>query len=332
MPRKSTLKDVADAVGVSPSTVSKVLSGTARVSVETRLRIEQAIEDLHYIPNVVARGLVQGQTYCIGVVTQAISSPFYGAAMLGVQEALDDTEYAPLYMDGRWMPRREEQALGRMMGRVDGIIVLGGRLDDDRVAHYARRVPLICVGRKIEGLEHQSLMVDNDAGARLAVEHLLELGHRKIAHIAGSPQQPDAEARKQTYLNLLQAEGIEVKPSWIVHGDFREQSGTLAMLQLLESGERFSAVFCANDQMAYGAMLALYRAGLRVPEDVSLIGFDDAYTSSFVLPPLTTVHQPMEEAGRAAAQGMLDLLEGKDINLGHLKPRLIVRESVRAHW
>ena len=332
MPRKATLKDVADAVGVSPSTISKVLSGTARVSSETRLRIEQAIEDLHYIPNVVARGLVQGQTYCIGVVTQAISSPFYGSAMLGVPEELDDTGYAPLYMDGRWIPKREEQALSRMMGRVDGIIVLGGRLEDDRLLHYGHRVPLVCVGRKISGLENQCLMVDNQAGVKLAVGHLLDLGHRKIAHIAGPLLQPDAEERKQAYLDLMAAEGIEVKPDWIVHGDFREQSGTLAMLQLLESGERFSAVFCANDQMAYGAMLALYRAGFRIPEDVSLVGFDDAYTSSFVLPPLTTVHQPMEAAGRAAARGMLRLLAGEEIDLGHLEPRLMVRESVRAHW
>ncbi|GEM45658.1 LacI family DNA-binding transcriptional regulator [Deinococcus cellulosilyticus] len=330
MTRKATLHDVAEAAGVSPSTVSRFLSGKGRMSPETRERIQQAIGELGYMPNVVARGLVQGHSFSIGVMTQDIASPLYGAALLGVQETLKGTDFAPIYVDGRWSALDEEAALNRLMGRVDGIIVIGGLLAAATLTHFARRLPVVGVGRLIPEFERQCVVVDNYAGSRAAMQHLLDLGHRQIAHITGPLFQPDALERLRGYTEALSEVGIPVREDLIIRGNFMEPSGAQAITQLLSLGQPFTAVFAGNDSMALGARLALHQHGLRVPEDVSLMGFDDSYVSAYMMPPLTTVEQPMQELGSMAARKMLKLLSGEKTELQKVTPRLMVRDSVRS--
>jgi LacI family transcriptional regulator len=321
---------VAEHAGVSPSTVSRILNGTAIVSEEKRSAVDRAIAELGFVPNPVARGLAGGRTFSIGVLTQAIDSPFYGVALRGIEDELDQAGYIPLFVSGHWIAAEEARCIDVLRSRrVDGIMVLTGRLSDAALRSCARALPVVVTGRSLEAPGLFSLNFDNVGGARLATEHLIGLGHRRIAFIAGDSAHPDAVERERGYRDALGAAGIPFVASLVVPGQFNEESGRLAMEHLLDSRQPFTAVFAANDQMAFGAALALYRRGLRVPDDVSLMGFDDLAESVYSIPPLSTVHQPGYELGRLAAGAMLQLLAGARPTIELPAPRLVVRESTR---
>jgi LacI family transcriptional regulator len=327
-----TLERVAEVAGVSPSTVSRVLNGTAVVSAEKRKAIDHAIARLGFVPNPVARGLAGGRTLSIGVVTQAIDSPFYGVALRGIEDELHGVGYSPLFVSGHWNAAEEARCIDILRSRrVDGIIVLTGRLSDRALRAYAKALPVVVTGRNLQAPGLFSLNFDNFSGARLATEHLLNLGHRRIAFIAGDPAHPDAVERQRGYRAALEAAGVTFSTALVAPGQFQEDSGRLAMERLLDTRQRFTAVFAANDQMAFGAALALHKRGLRVPDDVSLVGFDDLAASGYAIPPLTTVHQPGYELGLIAARAMMQLLAGSKPDVAVPVPRLIARESSRRH-
>ena len=330
-PAKVTLEMVAERAGVSPSTVSRILNGTAVVSPEKRTAVDEAIATLGFVPNPVARGLAGGRTLSVGVLTQAIDSPFYGAALRGIEGALGAAGYSPLFMSGHWQADEESRCIDVLRSRrVDGLIVLTGRLSDAALRSVARSLPVVVTGRRLKATNLVSLDFDHREGARQATQHLLELGHRRIAFIGGVAEHPDAVEREQGYRLALGAAGVRVDPALVVPGAFTEHSGVQAVERLLERRVRFTAIFAANDQMALGAALALYRAGKRVPDDVSLVGFDDVAGSLYAVPPLTTVHNPIQEIGELAARAMLALLAGEKARVEVPAPRLIVRESTRA--
>jgi LacI family transcriptional regulator len=188
-------------------------------------------------------------------------------------------------------------------------------------------LPLIVVGRTVPGLEQYSLNIDHLQGGYAATRYLLELGHQRIAHITGLLSHSDALERRKGYLQALAHAGIVADERLSVEGDYSEQSGLLAVETLFSRGIPFTALFAANDQTAYGARLALFRRGIRVPDDVSLVGFDDQPGSAYTTPPLTTVHQPTSDMGRAAAQAALQLLAGAAPTLPRFATQLVVRES-----
>lgn len=327
---KATLGMVAEHAGVSPSTVSRVLNGTAEVSGDKRAAVERAVAKLGFVPNPVARGLAGGRTLSIGVITQAIDSPFYGAALRGIEVALSVAGYSPLFMSGRWQPNEEARCLDVLRSRrVDGVIVLTGRLSDSALRSVARSLPVVVTGRSLKATNLLALEFDNREGARQATQHLIDLGHRRIAFIGGVAEHPDAIERQQGYRSAIEAAGLRFEPALVVPGAFTEHSGLLAVEQLLERRARFSAIFAANDQMAIGAALGLYRHGRRVPDDVSLVGFDDVAEALYMVPPLTTVHHPIHELGEQAARAILGLLAGERPTVEVPAPRLIVRESTR---
>ncbi|MCI0731687.1 MAG: substrate-binding domain-containing protein, partial [Chloroflexi bacterium] len=212
--------------------------------------------------------------------------------------------------------------------RVDGLIVVGGATPDQTLCQIGEEVPLIVVGRRISGLESQSVYVDNFEAAYQATHYLIQAGHQQIAYIAGILSHQDAFDRREGYVQALKDAGNVANQDLIVGGDFRRHSGVLAVEMLLTRGQTFSAIFAANDQMAFGARLALFRRGIRVPDDVSIIGFDDQPDSAYMIPPLTTVRQPAVEMGEAAAQAILDLLKGKPVDVPVFPTQLIMRESV----
>ena len=330
-PAKATLEMVAERAGVSPSTVSRILNGTAVVSDEKRAAVDQAIAKLGFVPNPVARGLAGGRTLSIGVVSQAIDSPFYGAALRGIEVELGTAGYSPLFMSGHWRADEEARCIdGLRSRRVDGLIVLTGRLADSALRSLARTLPVVVTGRSLKASNLLSMDFDNREGARQATQHLIDLGHRRIAFISGDPEHPDAVDRQQGYRSAIEAAGLRFDPALVAPGNFSEHSGLLAVERLLDSRTRFSAIFAANDQMAFGASLGLYRRGLRVPDDVSMVGFDDVAGSVYMVPPLTTVHNPIQEIGELAARAMLSLLAGERPAVEVPAPRLIVRESTRA--
>lgn len=326
-----TLEMVAQAAGVSPSTVSRILNGTAAVTEDKRRAVDEAIARLGFVPNPVARGLAGGRTLSIGVVTQAIDSPFYGVALRGVEDALDQAGYSPLFVSGHWNPVEEARCIEMLRARrVDGIIVLDGRLANSALRAYARTMPLVVTGRVLKGLNLYSLHFDNFEGGRQATAHLLGLGHQRIAFIAGDTAHPDALERERGYRAALAAAGMAFDPALVAPGLFHEEGGRAAAERLIEARQRFTAIFAANDQMAVGACLALHRQGLRVPQDVSVVGFDDLLASRHSLPPLTTVHQPAYELGQLASQAMLQMLHDKQPDVQMPAPRLLVRESTSA--
>lgn len=323
-----TLEQVAVAAGVSPSTVSRILNGTASVSVAKQAAVDEAIQRLGFRPNPVARGLAGGRTLSIGVVTQAIDSPFYGGALRGIEDELDRAGYSPLFVSGHWNAAEEARCMAMLEARrVDGIIVLTGRLSDNALAECAQRLPVVVTGRTLSARNLCALNFDHGGGARLATRHLLDLGHRRIAFITGDPAHPDANERLAGYRAALQAAGVKPDPELVVSGLFTEESGLLAVNRLLDARRRFTALFAANDQMAFGACLGLHRRGLRVPQDVSVVGFDNLPATQYALPPLTTVQHPAYELGQLAAAAMRQLLRGEPPTVAVPAPQLVVRES-----
>jgi LacI family transcriptional regulator len=272
--------------------------------------------------------LAGGRTLSVGVVTHAIDSPFYGVALRGIEEALDRVGYSALFVSGQWNAAEEARAIEVLRSRrVDGIIVLTGRLGDTALRSVAKVLPVVVTGRAIKAPNLVALDFDNFEGARLATHHLLALGHRRIAFITGDAGHPDAVERLRGYRAAMEAADLSFEPELVVPGLFSEESGLSAVGRLIDSRQPFSAIFAANDQMAYGACLGLHRRGLRVPRDVSVVGFDDLLTSRYFVPPLTTVHHPAHEIGRLAAAAMLQLLRGEKPNATVPAPRVVVRES-----
>lgn len=331
IPENVTLDRVARLAGVSPATVSRILNGSARVTERRRTAVENAIRELNYRPNALARGLAQGRTNSIGVLTQDIASPFYGEALRGIEDALKDTGSIPLIVSGHWMLKDEVERIDHLLSRrVDGLIVLTGSLTDELLARYAREVPLVVTGRDLQGQGITSLRFDDYLGARLATEHLIRLGHTRIAHIAGPLDHFDSLERLRGYRDALDEAGLPQDEHLVVHADFHEPGGLLAINQLLSARASFTAVFAANDQMALGAMLALHVHGIRVPEDISIVGFDDLPVSNYIVPPLTSVKQPVYEMGAAAARTLIAMIEGKKGNEELAGPELVVRASSKA--
>ena len=325
-----TIERVAELAGVSPSTVSRILNGTAVVSAAKKAAVDQAVAQLGFVPNPMARGLAGGRSMSIGVVTQAMDSPFYGASLRGIEDALDPAGYSPLFVSGHWDAKTESRCIDILLSRrVDGIIVLTGRLTDTALKSVAKRVPTVVTGRSVKAPGLFSLNFENAEGGRLATQHLIDSGHRKIAFISGDPRHPDATQRLMGYREALEQAGILFKPELVVQGEYNEASGVQAVSTLMANRQKFTALFAANDQMAIGAAHGLQRHGMRVPDDVSLVGFDDLPTSLYALPPLTTVHQPAYDMGRLAAQALLQLLDGAKPTQTVPPPRLIVRDSCR---
>lgn len=326
----ATLYQVAHRAGVSPATVSRFLNGTAKVSDDKRRNIERVIDELNYKPNRLAQSLKMGSTRTIGVLTQSLESGYFNRAMVGIEDAVKESGYALLIMSGHWHADEEAERVELLVGRrVDGVAILTGNMSDQQILDFSKRVPIVAFGRAVQGERVHGFSLDNYQGACEAVEHLIAQGHRRIAHIAGPPDHRDARARLAGYHDTLAKHRIEADPRLVAAGDFSESGGLLAVNQLLGADLRFSALFAANDLTAYGARLALYRRNIRVPEDISLVGFDDLHSSMYTTPPLTTVRQPLYEVGIGIGRRMLAMLGHAQLEGDVPGLSLIVRESVR---
>jgi len=326
--KKVNIRDIAQRANVSISTVSRVLNNGTPVTEAKRKAVLQAIAELDYQPNVAAQALAGGQTRTVGVITQDISNPFYDAILRGVRQGFEGSGYSPIFADGRWQAAKEQKAILMLLARrVDALIILGGCSSEESLQQFEHQIPLIIIGRNLPALGNKCLPLDDFEGAYKATQYLIELGHQRIAHITGILAHQDAVERRTGYEQALADAGLELDPELIIEGDFLEQSGVLAVEMLFTRARPFSAIFAANDQMAYGVLLGLYRRGIRVPDDVSIIGFDDQRTSAYTTPPLTTIRQPAVEIGETAAQTILHLLQDKTFAIPEFPAELIIRES-----
>jgi DNA-binding LacI/PurR family transcriptional regulator len=324
------MEDVASLAGVSHQTVSRVLNAHPNVTARTRARVERAIAELGYRPNTAARSLVTRQSQAIGVL--AAGTAQYGPAntLLGVQQAARHEGYAVSMASlSAVTPAGINNALEHfLLQSVDGIVVIvphEAMLKSLRAVRMA--VPLVAVGFGAgEGLT--VVAVNQRAGAALAVEHLVNLGHTAIAHISGPRDWIDAAARADGWRRTLQQAGLPA--AVLIQGDWSAESGYRAGQELAAAGNA-TAVFAANDQMALGALRAFGEAGLRVPEDISIVGFDDQPEAAYFVPPLTSVNQGFAELGARCIQMLLsDMAGGRSEAASVLNPRLVVRASTAA--
>jgi LacI family transcriptional regulator len=297
------------------------------VSPEKKAAVMAAVEATGFRPNVMAQGLAIGRSRSMGVMTQNIASPLYGEILRGLEHAFREADFHPLFACGA-TPEESRGALDLLVSHpVEGLVIVGGRLLDDEIMGVAHQIPVVAVGRDVDGLEDRCLHVDNRQGAHDAVQHLLGLGHRRIAHLAGLAGHADTIARRAGYDSALAEAGIESTRDLLVFADFDSASARTAVEGLLDRKAGFTAIFAANDEMAFGACVALHKRGIRVPEDVSVVGFDDQMLSATFVPPLTTVRQPTFEMGTTAAKAILDALAGNEVKLPSLRTDLVVRES-----
>ena len=308
--KRPSLGLVAKLSGVSPSTVSRILNNTAKVSDSKKETVLRVIEETGFRPNLAARTLAGGRTMSIGVLTQYIDSPFYGEAIRGIEEVLASEGYTALFASGQGNRELELERLSMLMERnIDGLIVLSSTLADRELESLAKTLPVVLTGRSTLNQRLTSIGFDNLGGGALALGHLADLGHEKIAVIDG-PNDPDSALRMEGIRAECVSRNMNLDQARVEIGDFNELGGYRAMGRLLEKRINFSAVIALNDQMAYGAMLALSEASLRIPEDVSLVGFDDLPHSAYTVPPLTTVSQPVNRIGAMAASAVLAISAG----------------------
>jgi len=301
----TSIKDVARSVGVSTATVSRALRGLPRVSEETRFRVLQAAAELDYVASPSAAGLATGQTRAVGVVVPVVSRWFFGSVVQGADIPLRDAGYDLLLynLGGDRETRRRVFGTHLSNKRVDAVLVLSLTPTDEELAWLTRLDrPVVVVGASVPGWS--SVCIDDEETACIAMRHLLALGHRHIGYIGGSLEdQLDFAApldRLLGYRRAMVDAGLDALPQWEAVGDFTVRGGLAAMRLVLASEPRPTAVFAASDEMAVGAVHAVREAGLRVPQDVSIIGIDDHEMAEFF--DLSTVAQPVHEQGRLAAQ------------------------------
>jgi LacI family transcriptional regulator len=324
-----TIKDVAREAGFSVATVSRVLNNSGPVRDETRLRIEEVATRLRYAPNLAARSLITRKTLTIGVLLPDLYGEFFSEVIRGIDRAARIGGYH-LLVSGSHNDRQEiEAAVHAMHGRVDGLIVMSPGLEPRTiVTGLPRRLPLVLLNCEDGGNEIDSVNVDNYGGAREMVQHLVGLGHRRVAIIGGAADNYDARERLRGYQDAIEDRGAVVDEELRVEGDFTEFSGHKAVRKILRLDPRPTAIFAANDSMAIGALSALREAGVPVPEEMAVAGFDDIPIARYVSPPLSSVHVPIRGLGVRAVERLLLAMTDETERAREVLPtRLVVRES-----
>jgi LacI family transcriptional regulator len=303
--------DVARAASVSVGTVSNVVSGARAVRPETRERVERAIAELGFRPNTVARALIRRRTQTVGMVIPDVTNPFFSDLIWEVERALTEAEYAVVFGNSANDPARERQYLEAFLSRrVDAlVVVVTAGADLDFVRGLAAEVPTVFVDRLVPP-DVESVVGDNDAGMALVVDHLVGLGHRRVALVNGDAELETARAREAGAVAALARHGLE--PVARSAGAFTLESGDEQGRALFERALSPTAVVAANDLLAMGVLAAASRAGLAVPGDVSVTGYDDIAYAAFTSPPLTTVRQPARAMGEEAVRLLLARLEGDE--------------------
>ncbi len=323
----ATITDVARMAGVSISTVSRVVNGTVPVSSDVAARVQEAMRALKYVPRAAARNLASRKANTLGLLMAVSTGDFFGPLLAGVEEVADDHAFDLLISTaGRHGPKTE---LPRSLGHhsTDGVLVFAGCLTQDglRGLHDAD-VPVVLIHQGApEGLPFPCVTIENKAAAAAIVEHLI-VAHqrRRIVLLTGPSGLEDAYWRELGYRRALERAGLAIDPALMVPGDFSQDTAYASVAALVATGVPFDGIFTGDDEAAVGAIRALHDAGLRVPEDVSVVGFDDQRLASALTPPLTTVHAPTEQVGAEAARQLIALIRGEPVPPVTLLPTTIV--------
>jgi LacI family repressor for deo operon, udp, cdd, tsx, nupC, and nupG len=326
-----TVQDVARAANVSTATVSRALTAPDRVSDETRRRVSEAVERTGYVINHAARNLRRRDTGTIVALVPDIGNSHFSNILQGIETVCAESSLKVLIADTR-KPTMSRSNLSDYFSKnnCDGIVILDGHFSISRIrASNPKSPPIVTAGEWSDDPAVPIAVVDNLLGAELAVSHLLGLGHERIGHVTGLLTHKAGRDRLQGFQATLSGAGIDPEGAWVVEGDYTLDAGKNAADVWMTLSERPTAVFCASDRMAFGFISRLSEAGVRVPQDVSVVGFDDIDIAGHFVPPLTTVHQPRRAVGEQAARLLLNLLQGAQPDEGsvQLEPWLVVRKS-----
>ena len=327
----STLSDVASAAGLSPTTVSRYLSGSIVLPQATRERIDAAITALDYHPNLLAKRLSTGRAEAIGLVIPEIDNPFFAQLAAAVEAEADQHGYAVYMSSTHRDPAREIGAVRRMRaGHVDGMVLVPGRPDDGTLARLlADDDKVVLLDEDVPGVGLCRVFAQNEHGAHMATRHLIAAGHRHIAFIGGPPRLMSVQERLAGFQRAMAEAGLAIGMQDVLLQDYSRAFGHLAARAILGMTPRPSAIFASSDYLAIGVLGAFQQAGLSVPQAMSLVGFDDMPFAELVNPPLTTIRQPVPEMGRIAFQRLLALMNGKTAPpLTRLPVDLVLRRSV----
>ncbi|MCJ7872321.1 LacI family DNA-binding transcriptional regulator [Phaeobacter sp. J2-8] len=331
MNKAARIQDVAEAAGVSTATVSRALSNPDLVTETTRKAVFEAVRTTGYRVNRAAQNLRKQRAGAVLVLVPNLGNPFFSQILAGISAGFSGTDYSVLIAD-TWDEEGREKVLVDYFrdSRIDGMISLDGNLTKSDLALFARegvedRIVFAC--EWVQGAPYPSVRSDNEKGARLAVRHLYDLGHRDIAHVTGPKGNMLTRMRRQGMMVEREELGLAVRDEWVIRGDFSLHSGHRAAESILSMSNRPTAVFCASDMVAFGMIAGLTSGGLSVPNDISVVGFDDIQMSEFYVPALTTIRQHRREIGSRAAGNLLKRLE-KAESSGDVSPELVDVELV----
>lgn len=331
----TTIKDIAKVAGVSVTTVSRALNGYSDVSDKTRQRIMEVAKELDYSPNTVARSLVMKKSKTIGLLVSnmnrdGVKDNFTFEVLCGINQASADSEY-DLVLFSTTSTKQREKTYTQLCRerRVDGVIIQGIRTDDPYLEEVVQSdIPCVLIDIPIESNTVGYVTTDNVEGARNAVKHLIEEGHKHIGMINGHSHADVSIRRLQGYRKAMNEHGLDIRMDWVGTGDFVEDKAEDATLELLNAHPEITALFCASDLMAFGSIKAIKQLGKRVPEDIAVIGYDDILLAAYASPALSTVRQDKFRLGWEAALLLIGMLEGETNHHAKvMETELIIRES-----
>ncbi|WP_338555385.1 LacI family DNA-binding transcriptional regulator [Paenibacillus sp. KS-LC4] len=338
--KQVTIYDIAKEANVSVATVSRVLNDTAPVKGSTRAKIEALIQKYSFQPNAMARSLLKKETGIIGIIVPDLTNPFFPEVFAGAEEEAQHSGHTFLLSNSIGDHAKESEYLSIMREkRVDGVIFLGGRINlkncnehlVQELVQHASVIPTVLVNGGLRNTNLIRVTTDEAVGTALAVRHLIELGHTEIGFIGGESHMTTTSIKLRAFRKTMKDEGLEIRDNWLLPNSFSIDSGKRQMLKLLEMEERPTAVFCVNDYTAIGAIKAATDAGLTIPTDMSVVGFDDIPLAHHFIPELTTVSQQAHELGRMAVQVLKAMMRKEKVKqLTTLAPQLIVRQSTGA--
>lgn len=330
---KSTMTavDVAKRAGVSIATVSRVLHQSAAVSEDVTTRVLAAVAELGYVPHTAARNLAQGKTTTLGLLLPEIGADFFSPMLRGIEAATREAGYDLLIATQYPGDQRRDSPGPLGPHNTDGLLIFTDNADATAVGRFHRQgFPVVLLYRTApEGLPVPAVVIENRAGARQVIDHLIEVhGHRRIAFLRGPAGNEDSYWREQGYREALAAHGIAFDPALVAAGEFQEEPARAAVAGWLAAGRPLDAIFAGDDDSAGGALIAIWQAGKRVPQDLALTGFDDTLMSRYLTPPLTTVHAPTEQVGQEGVRQLVRLITtGAADPLTLLPTQLVIRQS-----